>query len=102
MDVASLDLANATRAVAAPKIPTAATPNVDKAAREFESVFIAQMFEQMWEQVSPGDMSGGTGERIFRSLMNQSIAKQMSDNGGIGLSATVKRELIAMQEGNRK
>ena len=102
MDVAALDLANASRAVAAPKIPTAAARNIDKAARDFESVFIAQMFEQMWEQVSPGEMSGGTGERIFRSLMNQNIAQQMADNGGIGLAATVKRELIALQEGNRK
>lgn len=102
MDVTSLDLTNATRAVSAPKIPAAATRDVDKAAREFESVFIAQMFEQMWEQVSPGDMSGGTGERIFRSLMNQSIAQQMSDSGGVGLAATVKRELLALQEGNRQ
>ncbi len=100
MDAASLDLANTNFALTAPKQPAHRDPA--KAARDFEAVFIAQMFEQMWEQVSPGDMSGGTGERIFRSLMNQSIAQQMADNGGIGLAANVQRELLALQESARQ
>jgi len=39
-----------------------------------------------------------SGERVFRSLLNQSIGQQIAISGGIGLAASVKREMIAMQE----
>ncbi len=98
MDVASLDV---TRALsnAAPKLPSSAARNVDAAARDFEAVFLAQMFEQMWAEVpTDGPMGGGTGERIFRSLMIQDIGRQMASQGGMGLADQVKRELLAMQQ----
>jgi len=72
---------------------------LESAARDFEAVFIAQMFEQMWAEVpTDGPMGGGTGERIFRSLMIQDIGRQVAAQGGMGLSQAVKRELLAMQE----
>jgi Rod binding domain-containing protein len=43
-------------------------------------------------------MGGGTGERIFRSLMFQEVGKQMAAQGGMGLGDAVKRELLALQE----
>ena len=98
MDVASFDV---TRALtnAAPKLPSAATRNVDAAACDFEAVFLAQMLEQMWAEVpTDGPMGGGTGERIFRSLMIQDIGRQMATQGGIGLADEVKREMLAMQQ----
>ena len=84
-------------ALVAPKAP--ASKDVDAAARDFEAVFIGQMFEQLFADVPvDGPMGGGAGERIFRSLMIQEIGRQMADQGGMGLAANVKRELLAMQE----
>lgn len=98
MDALSLDVARTSLASAAPKIPSAPR-DIDAAARDFEAVFLAQMFEQMWAEVpTDGPMGGGTGERIFRSLMIQDIGRQMASQGGMGLADTVKRELLAMQQ----
>ena len=102
MDALSLDIAKAGLTATTPKAPSAGK-DVDAAAREFEGVFIAQMFEQMWAGVpTDGPMGGGTGESIFRSLMIQDVGKQMANRGGMGLAAAVKRELLAMQEGKHK
>jgi Rod binding domain-containing protein len=73
-------------------------PQIAAAAQDFEAVFIAQMFEQMWAEVpTDGPFGGGTGERVFRSLMIQDIGRQIARQGGIGLADAVKRELIALQ-----
>ena len=102
MNLGSLDLANANFAATQPKLPSA-KGNFDKTARDFEAVFIGQMFEQMWSEVkTDGPMGGGTGEKIFRSLMIQDLGKQIADQGGMGLAAMVKRELLAIQEGKRQ
>lgn len=103
MNVGQLDLAQANIAAAAPKLDAKAMRDVENSAREFEAVFISQMFEQMWTGVSTdGPMGGGTGEQIFRSLMIQDIGRQMANQGGIGLADTVKRELLAIQERSAK
>lgn len=100
MDVASLQMAKA--GFAQGKLPGLDTTDIDGSAREFEAVFISQMFEQMMADVkTDGPMGGGSGERIFRSLMVQEIGRQMADQGGIGLADTVKRELLALQEKSR-
>lgn len=100
MDVAALQMAKAGFAHA--KLPGVDMNDIDGSAREFEAVFISQMFEQMMADVkTDGPMGGGSGERIFRSLMMQEIGRQMADQGGIGLAATVKRELLALQEKGR-
>ena len=98
MDAFTLDITR-TLASSAPKLPSTATHNIEAAARDFEAVFLAQMFEQMWAEVpTDGPMGGGTGERIFRSLMIQDIGRQMASQGGMGLADAVKRELLAMQQ----
>ncbi|MDZ4869511.1 MAG: rod-binding protein [Alphaproteobacteria bacterium] len=102
MDIASLQITNAARG-ATPKAPVEGMKNVDETARDFEAVFISQMFEQMFADVKTDGLGGGgSGERIFRSMMVQEIGRQMADQGGMGLADTVKRELIAMQEHGRK
>lgn len=103
MDVGQLDLAKANLIATGPKLDVKSMRDVEASAREFEAVFISQMFEQMWSGISTdGPMGGGTGEQIFRSMMIQDIGRQMASQGGIGLADTVKRELLAIQERNSK
>ena len=99
MDAGSLYLARLGTGIQPPHAPKGDLRAIDKAARDFEAVFISQMFEQMWSSVpTDGPFGGGSGERVFRSLMIQGIGKQIADQGGVGLAAAVKREMIAMQE----
>lgn len=103
MDIAALQLTNAARAAAIPNAPVERMKDVDATARDFEAVFISQMFEQMFADVKTDGLGGGgSGERIFRSMIVQEIGRQMANQGGMGLADTVKRELIALQEHGRK
>lgn len=103
MNALSLDVAQLNISSAGSKAPGAGTRDVEAAAKDFEAVFISQMFEQLFAGVSTdGPMGGGTGERIFRSLMFQEVGKQMAAQGGMGLGDAVKRELLALQEQSRQ
>lgn len=103
MTDAALDIARFSATAGAQTAPRGAKQTVDQAAKDFEAVFISQMFEQMWAEVpTDGAFGGGSGEKIFRSLMIQEMGKQIANQGGIGLADSVRREMIAMQERGQK
>ena len=85
--------------------PNATTTGADLArsrvkdtAQKFESQFLAQMIGHMFEGIeTDGPFGGGFGEQMFRSVMTDTMAQQMTRAGGIGLSATVQREMLKMQ-----
>lgn len=73
-----------------------------KAAKEFEAVFLNEVFGAMFEGIkTDGPFGGGAGEQIFRSLMVDQYARTISAQGGIGLADAVKRQLMTMQEAPR-
>ena len=84
--------------VAQPKIggnPAA----IDKAANEFESVFISQFLGSMFSGIkTDGPFGGGQGEEMFRSLMIDQYGKSMQQRGGFGLADAVTRQLMKTQE----
>ena len=68
-------------------------------AQEFESVFIAQMFKPMMESIpTDGPLGGGNTEHMFRSMMIDEIGKDIAKQGGVGLSDSIYREILRMQE----
>ena len=87
--------------------PTAGAANVASdafrakakdAANKFESQFLSQMIGQMFEGVkTDGPFGGGFGEQMFRSMMTDAMAKQMTQTGGVGVSDVVQREILKMQ-----
>lgn len=83
-----------------PVLPTA-TPEqqakIDKTAREFESAFLEVMMGQMFSTVSTGTFGGGSGEGAFKSFLTDAFAKQMTAQGGVGLSKQLSRELLKLQ-----
>jgi|JI10StandDraft_1071094.scaffolds.fasta_scaffold147360_3 flagellar protein FlgJ len=98
--MSSLTLDLAQMQATKPVLPAATERKIEEAAREFESVFLSQMFETVWQTVpTDGPMGGGMGESIFRSMMVQDIGKQIAHQGGIGLAPYIKAELLKIQEG---
>ncbi|HYE49301.1 MAG TPA: rod-binding protein [Azospirillaceae bacterium] len=85
----------------APRLPGAKADmkSVDKAAQEFEAVFLNQMLSMMWEtvEVDP-NFGGGHGEEMFRSVMIDEQAKAISRAGGLGLADSIRQEMLRMQE----
>ncbi len=84
--------------------PTAATTadlarsKAKGVADKFESQFLSQMLGHMLAGIeTDGPFGGGHGEEMFRSLMTEAMAKNMTKAGGIGLSDTIQREILKMQ-----
>lgn len=71
----------------------------ERAAKDFEAVFLAQMLAPMFAEVGNDSLfGGGPGEDIFKSLLLDEFAKSMVEAGGLGLTSAVLRELITTQE----
>lgn len=72
---------------------------IQKTARDFESMFLEQMFNHMFATVPVNStFGGGMGEETMRSFLTGAYAKQVVNSGGIGLSASIAREMLKMQE----
>lgn len=80
-------------------IKDANTAKTDKAAKDFEAVYISEMLKPMFETVDVDDMfGGGKGEEVFRGLLVQEMGKSIAKQGGLGLADQVKAELLKIQE----
>ena len=86
---------------AALKVPTQAA-NVaaaKKAAQSFESVFISEFLGSMFQDMpTDGYFDGGPGEAMFRSMMLDEYGKEITKQGGFGLSSIVTKQLLQHQE----
>jgi Rod binding domain-containing protein len=70
------------------------------AAREFESVYLAQALNGMTSNIGQGSgFDGGHAEAQWRTMMNEHLARHLAAAGGIGLADSVARELLRGQEG---
>ena len=78
---------------------TSDVTRADKASKEYESVFISQFLGSMFSSI-PTDsvMGGGQGEEMFRSLMIDQYAKSIENQGGFGIAAQMKAELLKHQQ----
>jgi peptidoglycan hydrolase FlgJ len=75
-----------------------ASPEVQRAAREFESMFLAEMLAPMFESLdTEGLGGGGMGEQIFRPMLVERYAEAISRSGGVGLADSLISELNRLQ-----
>ncbi len=87
----------------ATKIPTAEhVTDEEKAtlrekAKEFESFFIYQSMELMKPDID-SEFSGGYAEDMFRHTLNEQMANNVTEAGGIGIADTIYAELLKNQE----
>jgi Rod binding domain-containing protein len=102
MSAADLELSSALNAGRRTPVLTGAAKTeaqADKAAKDFEAVFIGQMLGAMFDGVkTDGPFGGGYGEGVFRSLMIEQYSRTIADQGGFGLADQVKREILKLQE----
>ncbi|MCD9030423.1 flagellar assembly peptidoglycan hydrolase FlgJ [Luteimonas sp. Y-2-2-4F] len=84
------------RIAAAPiGLETAQRPDaarIDAAAREFEGVF-AQMLVKSMRDASFGDALFPGESTLYRDLYDQRLAKSLTEGRGLGLAATIARQL---------
>ena len=81
--------------------PAAKLTNIKarEAAVEFESVFLNNMFSQMFTGIDgDGPFGGGGNAGVWRSFLTEEYAKTFAKAGGIGIADHVYRALLAQQE----
>jgi Rod binding domain-containing protein len=86
---------------AAPKAPVGARTlaSAQKAAKEYEGVFVSEFLGSMFQGIqTDGPFGGGQGEAMFRSLMLDQYGKQIEAHGGFGLASAMTKQLLAHQE----
>ena len=80
--------------------PTASEAKADAAAKDYESIFISQFLGSMFSGIQSDSITGGgQGEEMFRSLMVNEYAKGIEQQGGFGMAAQMKAELLKHQQG---
>jgi murein DD-endopeptidase MepM/ murein hydrolase activator NlpD len=73
---------------------------LEKACAEFESLFIYLVMKQMRKTIPQTKLiSGGKGEEIFTSMMDEEISKQMSLRQGLGLRDALMEQLTGRRGG---
>ncbi|TDL81531.1 hypothetical protein E2L08_05275 [Palleronia sediminis] len=79
--------------------PPWATPALERAAKELEAGFLAEMLR--FAAPTPDDhaFTGGVGEDQFASLLRDEHARAMVEAGGIGLAERIVRAMAVAQDG---
>ena len=78
---------------------------IAKAAEDFTAVALAEMLKPVFGTAddigspdSAGPFDGGTGEKTWRPMMVDEIAKSIARQGGLGLSGPVAQAMLRLQE----
>ena len=84
------------------QMPQAKLPNLkkdskaelEKAAKEFEGMFMDIVMKSMRDTVQESDAFGDTQKvKFFQSMLDTEYAKELGKQGKIGLSAAIMRQL---------
>lgn len=68
-----------------------------RAARKFETVFIAEMLKSAGLGKGREALGGGPGEDGFGSFLVQVQAEEIAKTGGFGLAGSIERALAGME-----
>ncbi|MBI1748488.1 MAG: peptidoglycan DD-metalloendopeptidase family protein [Acidobacteria bacterium] len=73
---------------------TSRPEDLQKAAREFEAIFVNYLIKTMQETVGSSELFGeGLGAESYRDMMFQELARRLTQSGGIGLARQLEERL---------
>ena len=71
-------------------------------AQDFETVFLTNMFENMFEGLDDdGPFGSGAGNGPWRSMLTEQYAKSVAQSGGVGVAQAIERQLVSLQESHQ-
>jgi Rod binding domain-containing protein len=75
--------------------PTGSLPRtLREATQEFESLFIGQMMREMRSTVPESGLLGaGSGQQIFREMLDQELSRRAAYSGDFGIGELLYRQL---------
>ena len=72
---------------------------MEETAKKFESFFVYSMLEQTQPKIDiDNEFFGGRTEQVFRPILNQHIANEITEAGGIGLKDSIMKQMEKYQE----
>jgi len=80
--------------------PDADSPEAKQlAAREFVALLFSQMLKELRKTSRLGGdiLDGGHAQRIYEDMLDDQLARQMAQNGQIGLVRTIYEGLVRME-----
>ena len=76
----------------------ASQKEMEKVARDFESVFINKLFESMRKAIPKSDLLDSSAMVMYQTMMDQEMAKEMSKQKGMGMGEMVYNDLSRMNK----
>lgn len=69
-----------------------------QAGKEFEALFLTQLYNFMFETVEVDSIfGGGHAEKTFRGFLVDEYGKLTAESGGIGIADNIQKMLLSMQ-----
>jgi len=72
--------------------------DMEKVARDFESVFVNKLFESMRKGVPKSGLLDSSAMKMYQSMMDQEMAKKMSERKGMGIGEMVYKDLSRLDK----
>jgi flagellar protein FlgJ len=70
-----------------------------KVCADFEALLMARMLKLMRQSIPQNGLLGnGPGKEIYQDLMDQELAKNISQRGGVGLGNVLYRQVLQREE----
>jgi Rod binding domain-containing protein len=87
---------------AAPGPSPAASAAAAKTAQDFEAMVLSEFISSMFTTQQKGMFSPGQAGEIYRSMLTQEYGKAFAKAGGVGIAQQVQREILKLQEVQKK
>lgn len=79
------------------------TDELNKTCQDFESLFVSYMMEQMRRTIPEGGLiTRSQGEKIYTGMLDNEIAKTVSNSQGMGLARIMYEQMSAIQSNESK
>ena len=73
---------------------------LEKACHQFESLFIKYMLQTMRDTIPENSLfGGGQAEKIYTGMLDDEVAKSVSQQRGIGLAAMMYAQMASVGKG---
>jgi peptidoglycan hydrolase FlgJ len=72
--------------------------DMEKVARDFESVFVNKLLESMRKAIPKSGLLDSSAINMYQSMMDQGMAKNMSERKGMGLGEMVYKDLSRLDK----
>ena len=69
-------------------------------AKKFEALMLHSMLKSMRATIVENELTGSDGQDMYRDMVDQEIAKNISESGGFGIQTVLARQLGASMGDN--